>query len=144
MDADEAVTIINQLVSLPLLRLRPPKELVILDAIIKPKNPEAHHLIIGRAHIQEELVALTPWSTVNTVVHEVLHINGVYDEFVVDKLSRLVQRRMEMAIIPKLFPRQLKYKQSSFNHAVLLNRLRLSAYPSNAQVQVKYYVLDED
>lgn len=142
IDVNKATEIISSLTSLPLLPIRPPKEIVFLDGVMLPTKTKG--VVIGRA-IREffpqsrSIVVFTPESTEETVIHETLHINGIRSEILIRPLSRILKARLDMRIAES---HSVRYVPSKANNEVLMASLNISP-GFTGKPNIRYYILHE-
>jgi len=154
IEIDEVENIISEMKQLPIIgkAIRPPKEIIFLDGTLKPRSQLNEPIrIIGRAHVAsrfsdegERLMIVTPASNEETVIHEVMHLSGIFNETLTQYATHLMQQRLSLkrAINPISYGHSVKYFESTMSETDVMRRLNITN-PNPEPLRFKYYILEE-
>ena len=112
--------------------LPPPKHIYISEKPVQVERGEERFWIMGAQKRGQDMIILTPYSTVENIIHEMAHNAlgvGELGAQIIGKLGALRQK-----FLPCIFRRKVKYKEAG-GHYILREKTR-TAY------QVKHFVLE--
>jgi len=109
MSKSEIEKTISLCCSLPVFKMQPPKDIVVLNGVLHGiKDPR---YVVGRVYYAYDTMFLTEISDTNTIVHEMLHLNGVYNENLTRFLARVYTRRIKNSLWARMNLREIKYNE---------------------------------
>jgi len=109
MDKSEIEKTISLCCSLPIFKMQPPKDIVVFDGVLHGLRDPRY--VIGRVYYNYDVMFLTELSDVNTIVHEMLHLNGVYNENLTRALARFFERRIKNSIWARVNTKHIRYRE---------------------------------